>query len=80
MRVRQGLSVEAGFNDGLSVPFLIVFIVLALHMAEGADTVLLSVFAHGLSALPGIDFYARRMATQDPHAPENEAIDAKSAG
>jgi len=43
-------------------------------------TVLLSVFAHGLSALPGIDFYARRIATLDPHAPENEAIDAKSAG
>jgi len=43
-------------------------------------TVLLSVFAHGLSALPGIDFYARRTATLDPHAPENEAFDAKSAG
>lgn len=71
---------EAGLNDGLSVPFLIVFIALALHIAEGAGTVLLSVFAHGLSALPGIDFDARRIATLDPHAPENEAIDAKSAG
>jgi len=41
MRIRQGLSVEAGLNDGLSVPFLMVFIALALHTAEAAGAVLL---------------------------------------
>lgn len=29
MRIRQGLNVEAGLNDGLSVPFLLFFIALA---------------------------------------------------
>ena len=33
-------------------------------------TVLLSVFAHGLSALPGMEFYARRIAALGPGAPE----------
>jgi NhaP-type Na+/H+ or K+/H+ antiporter len=41
MNIRQVLSVEAGLNDGLSVPFLMVFIALALHTAEGAGAVLL---------------------------------------
>jgi NhaP-type Na+/H+ or K+/H+ antiporter len=41
MRIRQALSVEAGLNDGLSVPFLMVFIALALHTAEGAGAVLI---------------------------------------
>jgi NhaP-type Na+/H+ or K+/H+ antiporter len=41
MNIRQALSVEAGLNDGLSVPFLMVFIALALHTAEGAGAVLL---------------------------------------
>jgi hypothetical protein len=36
-------------------------------------TVLLSIFAHGLSAMPGIDWYARRIATLDPSAPEFQA-------
>jgi NhaP-type Na+/H+ or K+/H+ antiporter len=40
MKIRQILSVEAGLNDGLSVPFLMVFIALALHTAEGAGAVL----------------------------------------
>jgi NhaP-type Na+/H+ or K+/H+ antiporter len=39
MRIRQALSVEAGLNDGLSVPFLMVFIALARETAEGAGTV-----------------------------------------
>ncbi|MBX7433257.1 cation:proton antiporter [Mycobacterium sp. Y57] len=30
LRIRQGLNVEAGLNDGLSVPFLMLFIVLAV--------------------------------------------------
>jgi len=36
-------------------------------------TVLLSIFAHGLTALPGIDRYARRVAGLDAEAPENRA-------
>ena len=39
--IRQALSVEAGLNDGLSMPFLMVFIALALHTAEGVGAVLL---------------------------------------
>jgi NhaP-type Na+/H+ or K+/H+ antiporter len=35
MKVRQGLNVEAGLNDGLSVPFLLFFIALA---GTGADS------------------------------------------
>ena len=33
-------------------------------------TVMLSIFAHGFSALPGIDRYARRVAALDAAAPE----------
>ena len=29
-RIRQSLAVEAGLNDGLAVPFLMLFIVLAI--------------------------------------------------
>jgi NhaP-type Na+/H+ or K+/H+ antiporter len=36
-------------------------------------TVLLSIFAHGLSALPGINLYARRVAQLPADAPENRA-------
>jgi NhaP-type Na+/H+ or K+/H+ antiporter len=36
-------------------------------------TVLLSIFAHGLSALPGINLYAKRIASLDETAPEHEA-------
>ena len=41
-------------------------------------TVLLSVFAHGLSALPGVNLYARRLAALDSSAPEHQEIKAKS--
>jgi NhaP-type Na+/H+ or K+/H+ antiporter len=37
-------------------------------------TVLLSILAHGLSALPGINLYARRVATLDSNAPELRAV------
>jgi NhaP-type Na+/H+ or K+/H+ antiporter len=40
MRIRQALNVEAGLNDGLSVPFLMLFIALALENTEGAGAVL----------------------------------------
>ena len=35
MKIRQALNVEAGLNDGLSVPFLLFFIALAGGGAEG---------------------------------------------
>jgi NhaP-type Na+/H+ or K+/H+ antiporter len=35
MRIRQALNVEAGLNDGLSVPFLLFFIALAVASSEG---------------------------------------------
>ena len=34
-------------------------------------TVLLNVFAHGLSAMPGIDLYARKIASLAADAPEH---------
>jgi NhaP-type Na+/H+ or K+/H+ antiporter len=39
-RIRQTLNVEAGLNDGLSVPFLMLFIALAAQTTEGAGAVL----------------------------------------
>ena len=36
LRVRQALNVEAGLNDGLSVPFLLFFIALAAASEESA--------------------------------------------
>jgi len=41
-------------------------------------TVLLSIFAHGLSALPGIDQYARRIALLDEASPEHQALEGDS--
>jgi sodium/hydrogen antiporter len=35
MRIRQALNVEAGLNDGLSVPFLLFFMALAGTLVEG---------------------------------------------
>lgn len=35
-RIRQALSVEAGLNDGLSVPFLMLFIAFAAALDDGA--------------------------------------------
>lgn len=40
LRIRQALNVEAGLNDGLSVPFLMLFIALALESSRGAAAVL----------------------------------------
>jgi sodium/hydrogen antiporter len=42
-------------------------------------TVLLSIFAHGLSAAPGIKLYAARLADLDPSAPERQATEANLA-
>jgi len=41
MRIRQALNVEAGLNDGLSVPFLLFFMTLAAAKIEGGATSLL---------------------------------------
>jgi len=41
MRIRQALNVEAGLNDGLSVPFLLFFMTLAAANIEGGATSLL---------------------------------------
>ena len=41
-------------------------------------TVLLSIFAHGLTALPGIRLYARRIAPLDEACPEHLAVDGKT--
>jgi NhaP-type Na+/H+ or K+/H+ antiporter len=35
MRIRQALNVEAGLNDGLSVPFLMFFLALVQAEPEG---------------------------------------------
>lgn len=40
MRIRQALNVEAGLNDGLSVPFLMFFIALARRSTGEVGTVL----------------------------------------
>jgi NhaP-type Na+/H+ or K+/H+ antiporter len=37
-------------------------------------TVLLSIFLHGFSALPGMNFYAARVERLAPNAPEKAAI------
>lgn len=39
-RIRQALNVEAGLNDGLSVPFLMCFIAMSLQTSESAGAVL----------------------------------------
>ncbi len=37
LKIRQSLNVEAGLNDGLSVPFLLFFIALAAGPGEGSN-------------------------------------------
>ncbi|MEZ5275218.1 MAG: cation:proton antiporter [Opitutaceae bacterium] len=38
LKIREALNVEAGLNDGLSVPFLLFFIALADPSADGSQT------------------------------------------
>ncbi len=40
-------------------------------------TVMLSIFAHGLSAVPGISFYERKIASLADAAPEHQAVDVR---
>jgi sodium/hydrogen antiporter len=55
LRIRQTLDVEAGLNDGLSVPFLMFFIVVSQMGTEGAGRVLLNYIGEqlGMGALVG---------------------------
>ena len=39
-------------------------------------TVVASIFAHGLSALPGISLYQRNIASLDDASPEHQEVDA----
>jgi NhaP-type Na+/H+ or K+/H+ antiporter len=57
-RIRQSLSMEAGLNDGLSVPFLLFFIIMAQHGTEGAGSVFTSFIwgQLGIGTLMGIGF------------------------
>jgi len=43
-------------------------------------TVLVSIFAHGLSALPGIKLYARKLAALGAGAPEHQGTATGLAG
>ncbi len=54
--VRQSLNVEAGLNDGLSVPFMMFFIALAVRGTEGAGGVMAQFILEqlGLGALLGL--------------------------
>ncbi|RPH74715.1 sodium:proton exchanger [bacterium] len=56
MRIRQTLDVEAGLNDGLSVPFLMFFIAVAKAGSEGGGQVLLRYMGEqlGMGALVGV--------------------------
>ena len=55
MRIRQALNVEAGLNDGLSVPFLMFFIALAAVASEGRQASLMRFIVEqlGLGAFIG---------------------------
>jgi len=54
--IREALTVEAGLNDGLSVPFMLFFMALAAAKIEGGPTALLQFIGEqlGLGILLGI--------------------------
>jgi sodium/hydrogen antiporter len=55
--IRQSLSMEAGLNDGLSVPFLTVFLILAKaeqHIQPGSHFLRVAMEQIGLGALAGM--------------------------
>jgi sodium/hydrogen antiporter len=56
MRIREALKVEAGLNDGLSVPFLLFFMTLAAAKVEGGAASLLQFIVEqlGLGAAVGV--------------------------
>ena len=56
MRIREALNVEAGLNDGLSVPFLLFFIAIAAAKIEGGAASLMQFIVEqlGFGALVGL--------------------------
>jgi NhaP-type Na+/H+ or K+/H+ antiporter len=56
LRIRQALNVEAGLNDGLSVPFLMCFIAISQAGTQGGGQVLLKYIVEqlGMGALVGL--------------------------
>lgn len=56
MRIREALKIEAGLNDGLSVPFLLFFMALAAAKIEGGPASLLQFIVEqlGFGAIVGI--------------------------
>jgi NhaP-type Na+/H+ or K+/H+ antiporter len=54
MKIRQALNVEAGLNDGLSVPFLLFFMALAGSDAGGASLTCFIVEQLGYGVLVGV--------------------------
>jgi len=54
MKIRQALNVEAGLNDGLSVPFLLFFMALAGSGAGGASLTRFIVEQLGYGVLVGV--------------------------
>ena len=56
LRIRQALDVEAGLNDGLSVPFMMFFIAVSQAGTEGGGAVLLRYMFEqlGMGALVGL--------------------------
>jgi len=70
-----------------SIVLGLVYIEHAMHQ-EGLSTirlavmatVFISIFAHGLSAAPGMKLYASKIAALEPSAPEHEGGLAKLAG
>jgi NhaP-type Na+/H+ or K+/H+ antiporter len=84
-----GLSRATVLFTGWFGPRGLASIVLGLVYLEGGShlpgettitlavmvAVLLSIFAHGFSTLPGIDLYARRVADLGANAPEHLAVD-----
>ncbi len=56
MRIRQALNVEAGLNDGLSVPFMLFFIAIAAAKIEGGAASLMEFIVKqlGFGALIGL--------------------------
>ena len=56
MRIREALNVEAGLNDGLSVPFLLFFMALAAAEIEGGEASLMQFIVEqlGFGVLVGV--------------------------
>jgi NhaP-type Na+/H+ or K+/H+ antiporter len=88
-----GLSRASVLFMGWFGPRGLASIVLGLVYLEEADThaepivtgavivtVLISIFAHGLSAMPGMNLYAKRVAALGPRAPELDLAAGAASG